>query len=1049
VIPLRIMLKGFLCYRDEQEVLLDGSSLWMMAGLNGSGKSAVFDAMTFALFGTHRGGSQQLAELINHDSDRLVVEFDFALDGQTYQIKRTVARKAQGGANVTQQIYQLKPADVPGGAGTKEALPDTSRKTEFNAWVREHIGLTYETFTSSVLLLQGRAEKLLDSTASGRFEVLAGIVDLDRYRRLHDRADTRRKELKARVEALQHQLEGLPTITDMELAEVDGRIATAEEERRQAQAEVERLQDRERQARQWADLQGRYAGLEQKWQQAQGVLAEAEAIQKNLKRLQELKEVLPHLLTAADRRSKVRDSLKKAEQLAVQEQALAEKLAECDHAIDQTRKKQDALRKNLAGDELKHREVNRQLRDLSSVLSQVKLCEQQRETMARQEKELAAFPPDLVGRLARLRQDADRLTELDRAFPLLARLHGQRSELRQAREQEQSAVRHEKQVRERGDLLKKKQAALAQALATAERERQQTDEKATEARTLFNQAQAQVKEFLHLEGAKVCRACGQPLTRSHFDEEKKKREGVLAEARTTSQQTERTQKAKQQEEARRREEMAACERELTEARDEFRDSRRQMEQARRDVERLGSECGRAFDDLPPLYRERVGVKGDIPDWTATAFPTDADLAGLREQVRQVEGVRRQLQEAQALHGRWQALTAQGETTRQTLNALEAELPHDVGAVRRKHLNLESNERTLDSSIKAAREEDRAAQLELDRLVRERGNLQQRRTEAAGKLSTEEAGRKMYQEEVERLRKKLPPEWQREVDSADLSSMYQWEGEKKKLEDDRTEDRAQRLQQTMIELESLRQRRQEVLAECEGFSVEARLPAAEIHAAWESARRAQEAAETALRKAQHDRAILDSQRQQRDHVEKQLLEQQAEHNRYHLLAQLLGRDRLQRHLVRQAERQVVDHANAVLDRLSGGQLYLRLRGSDDGDSAEKALELESYNRTTAQAPINVAFLSGSQRFRVAVALALGLGQYASRQHRPIESVIIDEGFGCLDRQGRQVMIQELQNLRGQLRCILLVSHQEEFADAFSDGYLFELAGGSTRIKRFQR
>ena len=88
-------------------------------------------------------------------------------------------------------------------------------------------------------------------------------------------------------------------------------------------------------------------------------------------------------------------------------------------------------------------------------------------------------------------------------------------------------------------------------------------------------------------------------------------------------------------------------------------------------------------------------------------------------------------------------------------------------------------------------------------------------------------------------------------------------------------------------------------------------------------------------------------------------------------------------------------------------------------------------------------------RVAVSLALGIGQYASRQHRPIESVIIDEGFGCLDRNGRQVMIQELQNLRGQMRCILLVSHQEEFADAFSDGYHFELQNGATQVKRIQK
>src|SRR5207247_132731 len=140
---------------------------------------------------------------------------------------------------------------------------------------------------------------------------------------------------------------------------------------------------------------------------------------------------------------------------------------------------------------------------------------------------------------------------------------------------------------------------------------------------------------------------------------------------------------------------------------------------------------------------------------------------------------------------------------------------------------------------------------------------------------------------------------------------------------------------------------------------------------------------------------------------------------------------------------------VLDRLSGGQLYLRLCGEADGEgNTAKALELEAYNRITGEKPIYVAFLSGSQKFRVAVSLALGIGQYASRQHRPIESVIIDEGFGCLDKEGRQVMVQELQNLRGHLQCILLVSHQEEFADAFADGYRFELSDGSTRVTRFQ-
>jgi exonuclease SbcC len=48
-----------------------------------------------------------------------------------------------------------------------------------------------------------------------------------------------------------------------------------------------------------------------------------------------------------------------------------------------------------------------------------------------------------------------------------------------------------------------------------------------------------------------------------------------------------------------------------------------------------------------------------------------------------------------------------------------------------------------------------------------------------------------------------------------------------------------------------------------------------------------------------------------------------------------------------------------------------------------------------------------------------------------------------------MIQELQNLRGHLQCILLVSHQEEFAEAFPDGYRFELTNGATRVTRIQR
>src|SRR5262249_37999648 len=206
MIPQRILVKGFLSYRDEQEVAFDGDSLWMLTGPNGSGKSTVFDAVTYALFGQHRGGKQNAKELINKDSDGLVVEFDFLLDGRLCQARRTLKKSNRS----TRQIHLWKPALDGNGPGDWEAVPDTGYENGFNEWVREHIGLTYETFTSSVLLLQGKAEKLLAAEPAERFRVLAGIVDLGRYQRLHERADAKRREFEASAKNLHQQLEGVP-----------------------------------------------------------------------------------------------------------------------------------------------------------------------------------------------------------------------------------------------------------------------------------------------------------------------------------------------------------------------------------------------------------------------------------------------------------------------------------------------------------------------------------------------------------------------------------------------------------------------------------------------------------------------------------------------------------------------------------------------------------------------------------------------------------------------------------------------------------------------
>src|SRR5256885_7321380 len=135
MIPKRIKLSGFLCYQDEQEVAFDGSTLWMLSGLNGSGKSSVFDAVTYALFGYHRGGSKGAVEFINKAENGFTVEFDSQLEGQIYRIRRTLKRRSTSPA-ATQQVLKLQPA-----TGEWQPVADTHRRAEFDVWIVEHIGL--------------------------------------------------------------------------------------------------------------------------------------------------------------------------------------------------------------------------------------------------------------------------------------------------------------------------------------------------------------------------------------------------------------------------------------------------------------------------------------------------------------------------------------------------------------------------------------------------------------------------------------------------------------------------------------------------------------------------------------------------------------------------------------------------------------------------------------------------------------------------------------------------------------------------------------------
>ncbi len=698
MIPQRVLLKGFLCYTDEQEVRFDGAAtLWMLSGLNGSGKSSIFDAVTYALFGHHRGGGSQAVELINKDSDLLLVEFDFLLDGQLYRAKRTAKRDNKGGARGTQQIYRRE----SDGDGKWIPVENTGAANGFKDWIGDNIGLNYDTFTSSVLLLQGHAEKLLGSKPEERRKVLASIVDLERYEKLHKNADEERKSLEGTLKNLSGRLAALPNVTPMDVAEADGRIHETELAREQARGDVEKLLGLEAKAREWVALQSRLADARRRWEQAERLLHEGAAIEKDVERLRELRDVLPRLQVIAEQRNEVHKAEEKSKDLTKQRQKYVEELTRRDHALRQARDKRLSTQNLIDSDTARQREIAGQLRQRSIILEKLKESERHENDLQRLREEKKRLPDDPAGAVTRARETFEKLTALTQIVPLLNRLASRRDELRQAKERGQTALEARVTVENRGKKIKDKLEAIQPRLDAATEALRHTAEQAAAAKTVLQQAREHLKELTQIDGSKVCRHCGQSLTEGHIAEEKNRRSAAVAATEASSKTAAAVHQSAQQGERQVRAEFDQAERGRNDLRVEYSALKEKVEQAQADAVRLQEECSQIYGELSEPYRLRVGPS--LPsDWLATTYPTATDLASLRTEAAGLSAARQLLQQAEQVRETWHKLTTQEAAKLGEISRLQKELPADREGIRREHGRLEAEEKSVEKTLTAKR-----------------------------------------------------------------------------------------------------------------------------------------------------------------------------------------------------------------------------------------------------------------------------------------------------------------------------------------------------------
>jgi DNA repair exonuclease SbcCD ATPase subunit len=621
--------------------------------------------------------------------------------------------------------------------------------------------------------------------------------------------------------------------------------------------------------------------------------------------------------------------------------------------------------------------------------------------------------------------------------------------LKQAFTSQQTADAKLKEIQHDGNSAKEHLAAIQQQAERASKASVAAQSVLAVARANLKQAEQALAEFQHLDGASACRACGQPLTKEHFAQEQQHRQTAISAAQAGLTKAEAEAKATHEAETRACTERDAKQKLVEQLRDDYKDNHAQSKQAAIDIKRLTASLNERYAQLPEDYQQRIAP--DLPsDWRKTTYPERDTLAALRDEVHSLKAARQRVRALEKTTADWANLKNSVRMVQEQRDQLHKELKATVPLteLRQRHHTLQAQEVTSKNSIKALKQSITKLE-EAEKKHRTEVHGQQSAVQDFhARIRNAEEKQAVYQETIRDNLAKLPEAWRSPVAEAGLQKLSLWQSEQIALEQDGVRKRHQELQEARGGLQTLRDEARQCEEHLASYPEDHRVSVESVAVLQTEASGKLSIAEQAWLQAKQDLAKLEQQEQERAKYGAELLKAEELFTRYELLAKLFSREWLQSHLVKQAERQIVEYANAMLDRLSGGQLYMQLAANNDSEK-NKALDLECYNRGTGGPPINVVFLSGSQRFRVAVSLALAIGQYANKARRPIESVIIDEGFGCLDRQGRQVMIQELQNLKDQLHCILLVSHQEEFAEAFADGYTFELRNGATQIRRYDR
>ena len=154
--------------------------------------------------------------------------------------------------------------------------------------------------------------------------------------------------------------------------------------------------------------------------------------------------------------------------------------------------------------------------------------------------------------------------------------------------------------------------------------------------------------------------------------------------------------------------------------------------------------------------------------------------------------------------------------------------------------------------------------------------------------------------------------------------------------------------------------------------------------------------------------------------------------YKRLERAFGKDGVPALLIEQALPEIETRANDILTRLSAGSMSVRFvtQGKYKDKNREDLKETLDIQISDGAGMRDYEMFSGGEAFRVNFAIRLALSEVlAQRAGARLQTLVIDEGFGSQDAQGRQRLIEAINLVRHDFATILVITHIDELKDAF--------------------